>query len=530
MVEIEIEYIRFRRKTEKLTLGLDERELNLSNSRIRDINLDGLAECDNLEILDLSNNNLENIDLLPLSSCRALREVDLSGNELLRLKTEPLRPCSELQSLNLSENSMRDVELDVLTGCNKLTHLNISSNHIHELDLSPLSYCGNLVHLDASNNQLERVDIAPLSGCQYLSILKLNKNWIRYLDFDPLSECSFLKEIDISENPLEQVDLSGLSSCGLIENIQMGWTQLTELDLSPLSTCTNLRSLNLESNKISQLDLKSLSSCSSLEYLNVNENPIDELDVLPLFGCPNIARVVTPKKTRLKSLCLSTCTRWPTGLDPHRKKIQHPNLERVVQNDGWKKFIEETEIAYQNQSALGKYFIRIAILEALGLQYLRVFDGDLFSILQKLIGNNYIEIVKQAHEYVIEGIHTQVKEGGTTLYLDLSAVSHIPELAVLTPQVLELRRKEIEETSVIILDQTVDIRNLWLTSYAHDVLCALEMGPEIELENLESLQKKMKSVGFTLKIEYEQSVGTSIRISEELRAYVLFSAELNKEK
>lgn len=87
-------------------------------------NIDPLAECPNLMVLNLSKNNIEN--LAPLRAMGRLRIADLSENCIASV--EALGGCVELVNLNLEGNLLKALELlRPLKGCPALRNLHLQT-------------------------------------------------------------------------------------------------------------------------------------------------------------------------------------------------------------------------------------------------------------------------------------------------------------------------------------------------------------------------------------------------------------------
>ncbi len=199
-------------------------ELNVSNTGL--VDLYGIDQYPNLQILEASNNQLEDITSLAFGSTGPLplRELDLSHNQIVDVN--PLSHFSGLTHLNLSGNSNIDFNVlwPIIDQNNSLTRLglgdiaingplpvfmnqmtwqpyqlvelNVNSTGLKEL--LGIEQYGTLQILDAANNEL--VDIAPLA-------------------FGPVGPLP-LRELNLSNNQI--VDVHHLSS----------FTELTHLDLS----------------------------------------------------------------------------------------------------------------------------------------------------------------------------------------------------------------------------------------------------------------------------------------------------------
>jgi Leucine-rich repeat (LRR) protein len=87
-------------------------------------NIDALAECVNLMVLNLSKNSIENIG--PLKKMKKLRIVDLSENCLTGV--DPLHNCQELVNLKLQGNMIKGLDqLRAVKTCPNLRNLSLQA-------------------------------------------------------------------------------------------------------------------------------------------------------------------------------------------------------------------------------------------------------------------------------------------------------------------------------------------------------------------------------------------------------------------
>lgn len=117
-------------------------------------NIEALAECTNLMVLDLNHNAIENI--APLNKLLKLRIVDLAHNLLDNV--DALGSCKELVNLHIEGNMIKGIDqLRALTDCPQLKnlHLQTLTAHDHNPVCELVSYRSNVTETLA---QLRRLD------------------------------------------------------------------------------------------------------------------------------------------------------------------------------------------------------------------------------------------------------------------------------------------------------------------------------------------------------------------------------------
>ncbi len=295
---------------EPLTMLVDLKSINLSNTKIQDISpLSSLTDITKLNIsntaisdisflryaekmrtLDISFTQVKSID--DLLNLKQLRSLSLKGTNITQFKV--LENFSSLEKLNLSESFFD--QLIVLTKLNQIKELNLSRTNIKSVSdsLSP-----NTLHtLDLNFTAVS--NLAPLSG--YKALKSLNISNTQVLSLTPLQPLSTLEKIyaDNTFITLEKANEFTDKNPGVLiiinsEELSAWYATLSQEWKSALKkympyssngipakeTLTKLLlsdSLNLSNSNLEELF--ALKKFSRLRYLNISENRINSLDPL----------------------------------------------------------------------------------------------------------------------------------------------------------------------------------------------------------------------------------------------------------
>jgi hypothetical protein len=117
----------------------------------------------------LGGEGIVHVDLNPLANCEELELLWLYGNCLDTVDLEPLRHCPRLMSLSLRANRLDSIDLRPLSHCVSLEELDLSGNSITTLDVTPLASCSRVRQLDFSGNPIDSLILYPLQDCKQLS-------------------------------------------------------------------------------------------------------------------------------------------------------------------------------------------------------------------------------------------------------------------------------------------------------------------------------------------------------------------------
>jgi hypothetical protein len=221
--------------------------------------------------------------------------------------------------------------------------------------------------------------------------------------------------------------------------------KLETVDLTPLRHCTNLEILRLAFNQFQAIDLTPLNSCINLKTLILNWTPLQSIDVTPLFSNPFVGRDDKCKEH-------SWLKRWQAVYERPSKTYPWSFLYQVVVKEG-------KDLRVQQD-----------ILVALGLGDYGFIDCNLEELFLSFPPDAPIETVReQVTKVLVDEIVTDVEKGGVTTSLRLEKlVERHGEIAAYAPQIIEIRRSELESITISLrpLDSHVDLQEL----------CSLVMG------------------------------------------------------
>jgi Leucine-rich repeat (LRR) protein len=411
--------------------------------------------------------NIASINLEPLPSFPDLRRINLSHNAIDELDLRPLASCSELESLYLHSNALESVDLEPIASCSQLKALRLHSNELKEIDLGALASCTQLTELNLRHNELKQIDLSPLESCKNLEYLNLRSNTLKQIQLYPLAHCSKLKELNLYGNELETIDLIGLASC------------------------PELYYLNLHSNKLREVDFTPLVKCHELGELYVtSENP------------GHVATTMLSKSAfrEVNAQALEFVRHYDVFLP-----IRHYNAIQLYAN-----LLDEFEDSQWKHLHLARWLPETIGLKGLG--FLDVSFPELKSILNE-------ENRSRMRKRLIDAFSQQIDDGGPTIGCDVDSIaaSDNPELVSRLPQILEIRKQEMENTFVQAKshEDTVNLRQLWLTSYAFDILTALDFGLECSILEFQQIVNAFQKVDVTIRTTDNELLSNVVRESHE---------------
>lgn len=354
-------------------------------------------------------------------------------------------------------------------------------------------------------------------GSEFFS-RKSNLEWVEEID-RPV-------RIDISSNWLTDVDLSPLESCEHLEYLSLAVNKLEKIDLAPLETCHNLEHLDLSHNRFTDIDLTPLAGCKNLTYLYLQENQFNSINIAPLLDLKHLTTAViqlTRRGPKPKIVIDTFMSNVPPNLNDELFAFYTDRRAGFVPEWLYEK---NTEIEYSPRTyrelvdqfgwggvkkhllALSKKFpiknefnAQRVLLSALGMPELACFDGRVRDIVKLLpTKGSYDEGIQRFYSEMVNLLETQLQRGGSTLYFNLDTLSTTPG-SVLLPSVLSRRDTELQELVLFDRAGKIDLFPLWLTSYGHQILSAMNIRRYVSTSRLVEINKALKDISHELAVE-----------------------------
>lgn len=246
--------------------------LDLSNSRISEIENDALRELEYLIFLHLSRNKIVSLDQnvftmnrrlevlkldynilgfpegRPFLNIPSLKSLDISSCRIKSLPEETFVRLPSLEELTLARNNLQDLPRKVFLHLKSLKYLRLSHNLLTALHEDLFVMSKKLVILDLSNNELHTLHPQMFTFLQSVEILKLSGNRLKTVDFDVFA-------------PLIN-----------LENLYLDKNVLNALNGSQFSVLNNLAFLDISGNHLDSLQLLLMCHLKNLTYLKVSDN------------------------------------------------------------------------------------------------------------------------------------------------------------------------------------------------------------------------------------------------------------------
>ncbi|MGD9397457.1 MAG: hypothetical protein PVJ05_13570 [Candidatus Thorarchaeota archaeon] len=344
------------------------------------------------------------------------------------------------------------------------------------------------------------------------------------------------KKIDLTMRAARKIDLSNLRRCTKLVILNLATNMLEELNLSPLSGNSTLSEIYLENNHLRALNLWPLGTCRSMTRLNLTHNRLQSLDLTPILArsyvlldssvvisADNILRFLFTTKELGERFLLVRPDRAPWTAPPVLIWVSYDELEKKME---WSGIRERITTVLKQISKNDWYPVQRGLLSGLGMEELAGFDGDPSKLLDNTDDSMDYDTAKRAiFDRTIELLDEQITNNGPTMFLDTEAMKET-RASRLIVKIIEARKREMENATVLTKGSTSLMNSLWLTHYGFKILDALNVGVRHFGAELEDVRKSLDDLGFVLKTREVDSLETAniedpVVCSQSMRKHIL---------
>ncbi|MFW9887831.1 MAG: hypothetical protein ACFFER_06595 [Candidatus Thorarchaeota archaeon] len=135
--------------------------------------------------------------------------------------------------------------------------------------------------------------------------------------------------------------------------------------------------------------------------------------------------------------------------------------------------------------------------------------------------SNYENLRPYIRTELLRLLKEQVMRGGPTHFFDINEMRKIPELAVQVPEVLELRRKELQEATLVERNGVIDLTPIIMTAWGFELVHALGLGLETDAEGCDAIQRRLYELDLEINISQDEvDASTSVEMGVGLSQYI----------
>uniref|UniRef100_A0A8C0DXW3 Leucine rich repeats and immunoglobulin like domains 1 n=1 Tax=Balaenoptera musculus TaxID=9771 RepID=A0A8C0DXW3_BALMU len=349
------------------------RSLNLSYSKLSEIDPAGFEDLPNLQEVYLNNNELTAIPSLGAASSRilslflqhnrirsvegsqlkayvSLEVLDLSSNNITEIRSTCFPHGLPIKELNLASNRLSSLESGAFDGLSRsLLTLRLSKNRITQLPVKAFKL-PRLTQLDLNRNRIRLIEGLTFQGLDSLEVLRLQRNNISKLTDGAFWGLARMQALHLEYNSLAEVNSGSLYGLTALHQLHLGNNSISRIHRDGWSFCQKLHELILSFNNLTRLDEESLADLSSLSILRLSHNSISHIAEGAFRGLKSL-RVLDLDHNEISGTIEDTSGAF-TGLDSLSKLNLGENAIRSVQFDAFVKMKNLKELHISSDSFL----------------------------------------------------------------------------------------------------------------------------------------------------------------------------------
>jgi len=339
-------------------------------------------------------------------------------------------------------------------------------------------------------------------------------------------------KIDLVMRAANRVDLTNLQECSRLEILDLSNNMIETLDLTPLQNCSTLKEICLRGNHLVNLDLWPLVQCPDLEVLDLSENRLHRIDLSPVFlktrvimdssvviHADQLLRYIFTRKELTERFYLKRPDGAPWSATP---VIIWLDFETSSEEANWEILRKRVTMLIKSLPKEKWFNCQRGFLQSLDMAELSGYDGNPIHLIETTESDmSYSEARSAIYDRTLDLLEDQLTNNGPTLFLDVERMKNT-RASKLIPQIIELREKEIENTTLQIKGSRIFLRPLWLTHYGLTILKAMNMGLTTDSEGLNRIQSSLAELDLLVQTKKVKAVQptSSGKGSLRLRHYV----------
>lgn len=228
---------------------------------------------------------------------------------------------------------------------------------------------------------------------------------------------------------------------------------------------------------------------------------VSSIDIGPLFLCQELTEIRLPRYAVLRA---DSVFRFFPRVRCMRKSLEDNRIEwlnylELSSREDWSKVIRrlKKQVAITPENLW--FVFQRGFFEVFGFGELAGYDGNPCEIINPLLETlDYAEAKEHIYDRMIELLEVQLERGGPTFLLDVDRMSET-RAARLVPQVLELRRIEIENVVVAKINTFAYLLPLWFTAWGYEILHTLGFWFATKAYRLTEVRKLLKPLGLKFR-------------------------------
>ncbi len=229
--------------------------------------------------LDLSNSRILELQAHDFSGLDSLQQLNLDSNELTTLPPGIFDGLERLESLSLAVNALTGLNRGVFEGLGNLQELNLGSNELTALPPGIFDGLASLRNLYLGFNALTALPAGIFVGLDSVTVLNLAGNSLTGLARGAFDGLAALQSLNLVHNSLTSLGKDVFDGLSNLESLFLYRNSLTSLPERVFDSLHSLQELQLQINKLASLPEEIFRGLSKLRNLFLSDNSLTSLPV-----------------------------------------------------------------------------------------------------------------------------------------------------------------------------------------------------------------------------------------------------------
>ncbi|XP_050352140.1 protein artichoke-like [Nymphalis io] len=263
--------------------------INISHSKVKQLQYNTFLNTGNIEILDLSYNEINKLSLNTTNLVN-LKRLLLNNNNIIILFADIFKGMPLLNEILLSHNLIKSVDDETFKYQKHLWYLDLSFNSEMKFSLSILKEAKLLDTLilsgSKSNINFNKTDDICLKN------LEISHSYIQNLSYIGLNKMDKLQSLDLSYNNMTQLENGGFAGMSEIIYIDISYNKLKLIEPGVFKDNHMLNLLNISHNNLLVLSYGVLHGLISLRVLDISYNLISNVEAARFNAAENLEELI----------------------------------------------------------------------------------------------------------------------------------------------------------------------------------------------------------------------------------------------
>ena len=253
--------------------GLSTEKLNVTDSRVSEIEPGAFRQLSGVKLLNLDGNQLRGVPVVAFSGLGpTLTHLMMNRNPLTALTADIFLPLPNLARLELKNCAIETLPVGLFAGLSKLQALELDGNALRTFEPAVFAPLKGLQYLYLIGNKLEQLPSKAFAGLQNLQTLRLADNKLTTLPSTLFAPLASLQRLSLEGNVLRTLAGSQFRSNKNLQMLVLSRNKLVTVEPGAFDGLTGALAVKMELNTIEYLPRNLFRDMAQLKELTLHSN------------------------------------------------------------------------------------------------------------------------------------------------------------------------------------------------------------------------------------------------------------------